>query len=718
MAEARQHSFTAGELAPAYWGRPDLPLYSHGLRVCRNFFISRAGSAVSRPGTLHLRSLGFATTGAGRPRLLKFKYSEGLEYLVAVVPGPGSGVIYVLRNGELKATLPAPYHIPLDMRQLRAAHQGNSLILTHPYMAPQELLREDDTTWSLGEWSTARIDPVYAEPLLVHPGPSGTDAKREWYWKVSQIVQLPTGELRETKAALLFRKNDFTGAYSPVGLSSNEWELKPGDPAEIDFTMQGLGVDQPFAIKAWVVYRGRGDIFGRVPHAVIPWSYSTDPESNRFNDYGDDPIFTEPPKEGRNPFVVEAASGGVVSVLRTEKPIACAYFDGRLVFGGSVERGHWLWASAANDYLDFDKHQFPIATTALEFPLAVREHQEIRALVPGNRLLVFTSGGVWAVGGEAALSGDPADLPPVRLISEQGCSWTDPLPVPGAVLYARGTGTGVRDLAFSAEAGGFTGDDVSLLAQHLLRGNEIRSWTYAEDPWGVVWAVLADGRMASLTYSRERSMAAWAIHDTSWGTFEGVCAVNEGGEDVVYVVTLRNGEYRLEVMASRVIDAPEDAVCLDAAVTYSGTPATEITGLGHLNGRTVNAVADGEIARGLTVASGKVTLPVAASKVTVGLPLTAELELLDLAEAYTKNKRVGKLVVLTEASRGLWAGENADQLVEAPIRRIEDGYAPVPLRTQAVEVQIGSTWNRGGRAFLRQVDPMPLTVVGVVREVS
>ncbi|MFK5282694.1 hypothetical protein ACI3PL_24325, partial [Lacticaseibacillus paracasei] len=56
-----------------------------------------------------------------------------------------------------------------------------------------------------------------------------------------------------------------------------------------------------------------------------------------------------------------------------------------------------------------------------------------------------------------------------------------------------------------------------------------------------------------------------------------------------------------------------------------------ISGLYHLEGQEVDVLADGADAGTFTVTGGQITLASAASKVHVGLPITADMQTLPLA---------------------------------------------------------------------------------------
>ena len=118
------------------------------------------------------------------------------------------------------------------------------------------------------------------------------------------------------------------------------------------------------------------------------------------------------------------------------------------------------------------------------------------------------------------------------------------------------------------------------------------------------------------------------------GAFESVASENSGSADAVYVVIKRhvNGQtvrYIERFDQDHVSRSQQDYVMLDAAVVYDlDQAAGTITGLQHMEGKTVRALADGYLYDPLTVKDGKVTLPadVKAQRMVIGLHYTMILE--------------------------------------------------------------------------------------------
>lgn len=168
-----------------------------------------------------------------------------------------------------------------------------------------------------------------------------------------------------------------------------------------------------------------------------------------------------------------------------------------------------------------------------------------------------------------------------------------------------------------------------------------------------------------------------------------------------------------------------------AASTWSKA-ITVVRGLWHLEGRDVSVFADGFVQGSpnnpayttKTVTDGAITLDSPAAVIHVGLPYVSDIETLDIdspnGETLSdKKKLINQVTARVEDSRGIWAGPEAPEddgiegLVELKVRDSESMDHPVALSTGNIEIKIESHWSEGGHVFLRQVDPIPLTVLSI-----
>ena len=107
-----------------------------------------------------------------------------------------------------------------------------------------------------------------------------------------------------------------------------------------------------------------------------------------------------------------------------------------------------------------------------------------------------------------------------------------------------------------------------------------------------------------------------------------------------------------------------------------------------------------------------------------GLPITSDLETLDIdtpqgSSLADKKKNITRLHVFLESSRGGYIGINSTDdktkgLTELKVRETEKYDDPVALISGTKDMNVEGEWNTSGKIFIRQVDPLPLSVLAVV----
>jgi hypothetical protein len=307
--------------------------------------------------------------------------------------------------------------------------------------------------------------------------------------------------------------------------------------------------------------------------------------------------------------------------------------------------------------------------------------------------------------------------------SYYGSSRVRPAEISDSVVFVQEKGQKIRDLQFSIENARYSGNVLSIRSEHLFKGKTVVQMAYAEDPYGILWCIMSDGTLLGLTYLKENQIWAWHRHETD-GTFESVATIREGDRDAVYLVIKRNvdgSDVRyVERMEPRYTDAAENAFFVDSGITYSGVATTTITGLTHLEGKTVKVLAAGNVVNDLTVSGGQITLPRAATPVHVGLGYNCDLKTLGIDDPETtlqgRKKNVSEVVLSVLESRGAWIGPDENNLVEVKPRFDSDGYDAIALKTFEERVNIEPDWTDGGQVLIRQPDPLPLTILAVTPE--
>lgn len=148
------------------------------------------------------------------------------------------------------------------------------------------------------------------------------------------------------------------------------------------------------------------------------------------------------------------------------------------------------------------------------------------------------------------------------------------------------------------------------------------------------------------------------------------------------------------------------------------SPTTEIYGLRHLEGQTVQVLADGNVLASKTVQNGKITIEQAASRVIAGLGFRCLLQSLPLnlqgAVIEDKRKRVVGIAARVRETRGVKYGTELDNLYEMKDRTDEEWGDPTDLQEGMVHVPIEPVWDESGQIYIIQDYPLPATVLGYV----
>lgn len=858
MSTFSQKSFAGGELSPALYGRVDTIKYATGARTIRNFFVMRHGGVTNRPGT---EFVGEVKDSTKTVRLIPFVFNADQTYVLefgdqymrvirnggvltlasqaitaisnastAVVTYSGtdtytdgdevylsgiSGAISTLLNGrnfkisgvdtgantfeinymdgtpvdstsagayvsggtvEEIYTIATPY-VEADLSTIQFVQSADVITIVHPSYAPRELSRSGHTSWS---FSTITFGPGIAAPGSPTATPGGTTGSTSYDYKITAVQ---AEDFEESLPSTVAHTTTGNATISTTNFIDVGWSAVSG------------------AVE-YNIYKALNGIYGFIGVGG----------GTTFRDTGIVPDTTDTPPSNRDVF---NATG--------DYPSAVSYFQQRLLFGNSDNDPENVWASKTGQF-----HNFTVSTPiqdddSISFALAGRQVNEVRHLIDLGKLLVFTSGGEWAVEGDVAGILKPTDIN-AKQYSYNGSSTLAPIIIGENALYLQQRGSIVRDLGFDYQVDGYRGNDLTIFSAHLFDNYSIADWTYQQIPHSIVWAVRSDGRLLGLTYVREHQVFGWHHHDFPGGNgfVENVCSVPEGNEDALYLVILRtiNGaDVRyIERLSSRqvndVIDnnftdvslmydgrntgsrsmtltgsgwTYEDTLILTSSTSFfsaaevgneiqlngsdgtlirfsitgytSGTVVTgrpnknvplsmqgqaildwaravdQLSGLWHIEGEDVAVFADRFVVASpnndqyvtITVGNGIIELDRPYAVIRVGLPYISDLYTLDIDTAQgetiaDKSKWIGKLTMFVQDSRGIWAGASPpsddevnpkEDLDELKIRDNEGYDDPVSLATGTVEITLKPEWNSNGRVFIRQLDPIPLSVLAV-----
>ena len=194
----------------------------------------------------------------------------------------------------------------------------------------------------------------------------------------------------------------------------------------------------------------------------------------------------------------------------------------------------------------------------------------------------------------------------------------------------------------------------------------------------------------------------------------------------VYVIVKRtiNGATRRFVEVLNVFDFDQTDNTsfnfLDSALSYSGSAASTISGLDHLEGQTVSILADGASHPDKTVSSGSITLDRSALNVKVGLAYRSLLQTMRLnagsqnGTSQGKTKRIYDITVRMFETIGVEVGPNLNDMERIPFRSSADLMDEgIPPFTGDKEVEFRGNYETDGFIFVRQTQPLPFTILSL-----
>ena len=148
-----------------------------------------------------------------------------------------------------------------------------------------------------------------------------------------------------------------------------------------------------------------------------------------------------------------------------------------------------------------------------------------------------------------------------------------------------------------------------------------------------------------------------------------------------------------------------------------------VSGLWHLEGENVVALANGYVVRDLTVSNGAVSFDGKASRIHVGMPYTAEMQTLRLDNGNLldsiqgRTKKISRLTLRFEQSLGGFYGPDRDHMREIKYGLPASWGQPASWITGDKDVTMSPSWNKDGYIVVQQRDPLPMTILAVIPDV-
>lgn len=676
-----QKNFNGGELSPLMGARTDQTRYVNGCARLRNMVVYPHGPATRRPG---FQFLGSCESDEGETRLLPFMFNAEQSCVLEL----GNQYMRVwMKDGLVLNSDGTPYKVVTpwkgeQLAELSYCQSADVLFVASSEYRPQKICRYGNTDW--------RIENV----------PIGTD------------VSTP-----ENLSASI--EGDEERTYSYIVTAIDEVTLQeslPSTPVVVE-AAKTLSVSAPVTIT-WT------PVEGEVAYAVYKcWNESGKygfvgkATEGKWVDRGMTPDFSDGFPVARNPLDGEENYPRVVQ-----------FFQQRLCFAGSKKQPQTVWASCSGNYNNFNVSDPLRDDDSVVATIAAERVNEIKWMVPARQLLIGTAGGEWSMGGVGNNPLSPSSLEFQRQ-SVNGATSVAPIVVGECVLFLQRGGKVIREMHFSLEKDGYVATDLSILSEHMLNESPVVSWAYQQNPYSIIWCVLADGSLVAFTYERDHAVIGWHRHSSD-GDFESVCTISGEKGDELWCTVRRsvNGKickYMERLAPFLYTQAPEKQFFVDSGISYSGVPQKRFNGLGHLEGKEVQILADGAVQPPQVVKNGSIELGIPASCVHVGLPFVSELVpmepevILQNGSARGRTRRINRLCVQLHNSLGVKVGANERSLQEVLFRKSSESFDSVqPLFSGDKIVEFGGGYTSETSVLMRQDKPLPLTVLSYSMQVE
>jgi len=299
-------------------------------------------------------------------------------------------------------------------------------------------------------------------------------------------------------------------------------------------------------------------------------------------------------------------------------PAAVNFFEQRLWFAGTRTRVQTIWGSAIADYENFAAGNYAI--DSVEYTVSTNDLSPIRWLSSARVLLIGASGREFrASGGAGAISPTNIDI---RVETSYGSPKRRPVQIGHTTIFVQRAGRKVRELEYSFESDNYKGTDLTVIAPHISVGG-ISELAYSPEPYSTMYAIRGDGQMVVLTYEKAQEVFGWGRWITD-GSFESVAVlppIASSDEYQIYVIVNRT----IGGVTKRYIEKFHSSMHTDCGVYGTMALGTVVTGLTHLNGKTVTMKGDGALFPSAVVAGGQATFPAAITTYDVGLPYVSTL---------------------------------------------------------------------------------------------
>lgn len=748
-----QTSFAGGEFGPSLFGRTDIAQYANACAIVQNFLPRPYGPAISMPGTTFIKEV---KTSTKKTRLIKFIFNRTDAYVIEM----GDLYFRFYTNGGIVVTTgTTPFELvhtytESEIGDVQFTQLNDVIWLTHKDHKPRKLTRISAASWTIAD------APIVGGPFLddnldttIFITPSATTG-------TINITVSPTNS------------NLFTpSSGSTVGHVGSYWKIGGLAQTNVTTGLQEEGYVQITAITN--SYTATATVIKnlKATTATIRWAE------------------------------------GAWSAVRGY-PACVTFQERRLWYARTAKEPQKEWGSRVFQYDNFALDAQD-DDDGLNLPLASNESNQIQWLAAGKALIAGTFGGAFVTNSKST---DPITPTNARADEEVGFGAENVVPkkIGSFLYYVQRFGRKLREMFYNWELDTYKAVDATILSPHIL-GNGVVTMDYQQTPETVLYCVLTNGTLATMTREVDQQVTAWARHVTA-GTYSSLAIIPSQTSlyDEVWVIVERwvNGVQKKYVEMFDSIDVPArqdlcnylhaslrynayltttasaitislsatagtvtvtssgpafaaaqvgyrlraidgdgntigegtitsrtSSTVVNIAVTYTfstlaiavsrwGISVDSLTGLDHLEAKTVSVLADGGTDKpAKTVSSGTITLADDYFVVNVGLSYDQILKTLPKEAGSQRGTSQGKIQRINEVAfkvnrsfKGFSVGGNSDFAEQIQFRDPATSLGtPELLFTGTIpNITFRDDYQYGSQVYLINSEPLPIEVLSII----
>lgn len=669
-----QSNMNRGELDPTLVGRIDIQAYYNGLRTASNVLTSPQGGAKRRPGQE------FLGAALGNGRLENFSFNVLQSYLLVFtdlkVQIYKDDVLQTNINGSGNDFLVTPWTLA-QVRDFDFIQSADTAIITHPDIAPQVITRTSDTDWTVGAVALINLPQFNFRDFV---GPVTVEVQTLTLANHVEGDRYKIALEGILSEELVFSADD----------STNENNIREAIQNLANIGGSGVAVSTDVALTTYRIT-------------------FNDQSNNAWDLLTITPVFTK-----NATFAGTAVRITVGTDLREDVwsltrgwPKTCTFHEGRLFFGGSTSRPATIWGSNVNDFFNFNEGRGR-DDELIDATLDTDQVNAIEAIFSNRSLQIFTSGAEFYVKESPITPSNVAVIPQTNLGSRR----LRPVSIDGVTLFAQRTGKVINQFVFINEFQSNQTNSISSLAPHLIkkptemvasRGTESTDANY-------VYILNDDGSLTVFNTLSAEDVQAF----TSWssGLIKSVSVVTDKLYLLVERVVNSSTVYYIEVESLTALT--------DSAVVSAVGGSDTLTGLGHLEGETVDVKADGAYQGEFVVSGGQVVITrVVDDNWEVGLSYTPIIKTMPLNTGLqngpnaASKKKILRTAIRMHESNGVIV--NGQRLADKTIG-VDQFDAPTPQTGLKRITLLG--WSLEADITITQDTPMPMNILSIGMEIK